>query len=108
MKRETLTKHHWEKSAVACGGRRPEERHELEGRAERECGEAHCGVRNERSTRKLMPIRRPPKHFLTNGKLGSCPNEGWDGSRIALPDCQQNLKNTESAGVGVAPKINHR
>jgi len=29
-----------------------------------------------RSTRKLMPVRRPPKHFLTNGKLGSCPNEG--------------------------------
>ena len=36
----TLTKHDWGK--VRCRLRRPEERHELEGRAERECGVAHC------------------------------------------------------------------
>ena len=90
---------------VRCRLRRPEGRQCVEGRAERDAGRRM--VRNE-TTRNTLPVRRPPKHFLTNGKLGSCRNEGWDGSRIALPDCQQNLKNTESAGVGVAPKINHR
>jgi hypothetical protein len=47
--------------------RRPEGWHELEGRAERECGEVHC---DDRSTRKLMPVRRPLGTNLTNGKLG--------------------------------------
>jgi hypothetical protein len=37
----SFDEHHGGK-CVGSRQRRPEERHELEGRAERECGEAHC------------------------------------------------------------------
>ena len=49
--------------------RRPEGWQCVEGAAERSLG-------RQIFTRNTLPHRRPPKHFLTIGKLGSCPNEG--------------------------------
>lgn len=73
----------------------------MEGVAERSLG-------RQIFTRNTLPHRRPPKHFLTIGKLGSCPNEGERWFTGFASDPPTNLENTLSAGVGVAPKINHR
>jgi hypothetical protein len=59
MKWEALTKHH--SREVCCRLRRPEGWQCVEGVAERSLG-------RQIFTRNTLPHRRPPEHFLTNGK----------------------------------------
>ena len=96
MKWKTPTKHHPGK--VRCRLRRPEGWHELEGRAERECREGHCGGEaRTAATRELMPVRRPLGKDLTGGRLGSfLADRLFSNSR--LPRTKENKRKAQAWG----------
>ena len=104
MKWKIPTKHHSGKDR--CRLRRQEERHELEGRAERECGGAHCGGEARTgATRKLMPVRRPLGKGSDRREAGICARITVGTLHgVDFRNRDEKKERTDSAGVGVDPK----
>jgi hypothetical protein len=102
MKWKIPTKHHSGK--VRCRLRRPEDWHELEGRAERECGGAHCGGEARTgATRKLMPVRRPLGKGSDRREAGICARITVGTLHgVDFRNRDEKKKRTDSAGVGVS------